>query len=67
MMITGEKQRDGILRGRSIAAKAGFLLLMLLALAVLWAGITALVKNGHIQMLLYVLSSYLAARFMLRG
>jgi len=56
----------GILRGRTRAGKAVFLLAMICLLAVLWLANAAFVKNGQIQLLLYILAFYGVARLALR-
>jgi uncharacterized membrane protein len=54
-----------LLRGRTRAAKAVFLLAMFCLLAGLWFANAAFVKNAQIQLLLYILAFYGVARFAL--
>jgi uncharacterized membrane protein len=63
--VAGARHTD-LLRGRSRAAKAVFLVAMLCLLAGLWFANVALVKNAQIQLLLYILAFYGVARFTLR-
>jgi hypothetical protein len=57
---------NNLIRGRTRAGKTVFLLVMLCLLAALWLANAAFVKNGQIQLLLYILAFYGVARFALR-